>query len=258
MEAVIKKVELKKFINRYYFKITLMDTNGNTYVIDKPFLSDCVNFRKQVFGIMAACGSYDLMKLATDRPVSKKVVGYYMNGLKILENENNEWFSYDLNKSEYTCNKLAKNKLELLETLIKQSNPSMVKEVGNIENIESRSGIFSMLFTGKSASTFYICGQQIYYGFGYPINIGDSENQENTKIAAQIYTSFIVNLMKFYGIEDLLHFGGNTDKLPVVEITLNNKNEIDSITNPNTGLGFSINKKYDIFNVSEIEKEKTK
>lgn len=254
MEAIIKKIELKKFINKYYFKIYLTDINGYNYVIDKPFLSSAINFRKQVFGLMSACGSYDLMTLATNNPVHKRIVGYYMNGLKILENENNEWFSYDLNKSEYTCDKIAKNKVELLESLIKNNISSMTKDEGEISNIESKSGIFSLLFNTESTSTFFLCGQQIYYGFGYPINIGDPNNIEYTKEAAKIYTSFVVSLMNFYGINDLLHFGGNTDKLPVVEINFNNNNEIQTITNPTTGLGFSINKGYNIVNIFDKEK----
>lgn len=73
MKAIIKKIELKKFINNYYFKITLTDINGYTFVIDKPFLSDPISFRKQIFGIMTVCNSYDLMKITTDNPVSKKL-----------------------------------------------------------------------------------------------------------------------------------------------------------------------------------------
>lgn len=73
MKAVIKKVELKRIVNKYYFKITLSDDNGNIFVIDKPFLSDPINFRKQVFGIMAACGCFDLIRLATNNPISKKL-----------------------------------------------------------------------------------------------------------------------------------------------------------------------------------------
>ena len=257
MKAIIKKIELKKFINNYYFKITLTDVNNHDFIIDKPFFSNPINFRKQVFGIMTVCGSYDLMKLATNKPISKKVIGYYVDGLKILENENGDWFAYNLNKGEYTCDKMEKNKLKSLETMIKQNVFSMTKEEGNISNIESRSGIFSLLFDAKRTSTFFVCGQQIYYGFGDPINIGNPNNIEQTKRAAKIYTSFIVNLMKFYGIEDLLYFGGNVDKLPIVEVTFNN-NKIDSIINLDTGLGFSINEKYKIINTTDIENKKTK
>lgn len=59
-------------MNKYYFKIELTDINGCVHVINKPFLSDAINFRRQVFGIMSACGTYDLMRLATDEPVYKK------------------------------------------------------------------------------------------------------------------------------------------------------------------------------------------
>ena len=257
MKAMIKKIELKKFMNNYYLKIILSDIEGHTFIIDKPFSSNPINFRKQVFGIMTACDCYDLMRLTTDSPIYKNVIGYYMNGLKIFENEKGEWFSYNSNKGEYICDKIEQNKLKLLETMIEQNVFSIEKLEGTIANIESRSGTFSLLFNGKCTSTFYTCGQQIYYGFGYPISIGDPSNIESTKRAAKTYTSFIVNLMKFYGIDDLLYFGGNIDKFPIVDVTLNN-NKVDLITNPNTGLGFSINEKYKFISLSDRKKQKIK
>lgn len=72
MEALITKIELKQLFNRSYLKIELTDLNGCIYIIDKPLLSDYINFRKQVFGIISACGTYDLIKLATDKPNLKK------------------------------------------------------------------------------------------------------------------------------------------------------------------------------------------
>lgn len=66
-----KKIKLKKLINRYYFRIELVDENGGTHILDKPLLCDYINFRRQVFGIMSACGSYDLMELATTNPIEK-------------------------------------------------------------------------------------------------------------------------------------------------------------------------------------------
>lgn len=252
MEAVINKLELKKLINKYYLKIELTDLNGHIHIINKPFLSDPINFRKQVFGIMSACGSYDLMKLATDKPVPKKVIGYYYgNGLQILENENEEWFIYDKKRKEYICNKVNKNKKKAFQTLI----DDITFEKGNIQNITSQSGIFQLLFNGNFGTTFYTTNQ-IYYGFGYPLNIGNEEDIENCKKSAQSFTSFIVSLMKFYGIDDLLKFGGNVEKLPVVQVNMNSNNEIDLITNPITGIGLSITNEYDVINTFEFKKTK--
>ena len=200
---------------------------------------------------MSACDCYDLMRLATDEPVYKKVVGYYKNSLIILESENDDWFAYNVNKTRYICTKLAKDKLELLKTFTNNTS-SVTKDLGYIEKIESKSAIFSMLFTGEFASTFYNCAQQIYYGFGYPIYLGDEDNMESTKRAAKIYTSFIVSLMKFYGVNDLLQLGGNIQKLPIVEINVNANREIDLMVNPNTGLGLSIGKDFEIVNYNDL------
>ena len=47
MLAVIKKLQVKKIINSYYIKIELTDLEGYNYVINKPFLNDEINFKKQ-------------------------------------------------------------------------------------------------------------------------------------------------------------------------------------------------------------------
>lgn len=44
----------------------------------------------------------------------------------------------------------------------------------------------------------------------------------------------------------------------MVEITLSKNNEIDSIINPISGIGLSINKNYDIINKKELNMEKIK
>ena len=72
MEAIINKLELKKMLGKYYIKIELKDANGKVRTIDKPFLNDEINFRKQIFGIMSACGTFDLMKLEQTIHLLKK------------------------------------------------------------------------------------------------------------------------------------------------------------------------------------------
>ena len=69
MEAIITKIELKKFMKKYYFSLELRGSNGNAYVIDKPFCNDEIQFRRMVFGIMTACNQYDLLRLASDSPI---------------------------------------------------------------------------------------------------------------------------------------------------------------------------------------------
>lgn len=257
MEAIIKSVELKKIVNRYYFKITITDIVGNTYVIDNPLWSDPISFRRQVFGIMTACGTYDLMKLATNTPIPKKIIGYYANGMKILENEANEWFSFKSNKAEYECEETDEIQRKAMQIIIENNNNKIDKSIGSIEKISSASGVFLLFFRGEHLSTSYVCGQQIYWGFGEPITIGDPKKIKIARNFAKIYQTFIVSLMKFYGINDLLHFGGTIDKLPIVDITLNN-NKVDLITNPSTGLGFSVSKKYNYIDSFNLEKGKNK
>lgn len=140
------------------------------HVLDKPLLCDYIYFRRQVFGIMTACDSYDLMWFATTNRIEKRVKGYYINGLQILENENKEWLRYDKEKRKYVC------------------------------DIDKK-------------------GRRII---------------------------------------DLLNIGGNIENYPVVEITINSNNEISSITNPSTGMGFSIDKEYEFISTKQIEKNKIK
>jgi hypothetical protein len=112
-----------------------------------------------------------------------------------------------------------------------------------------------MLFTSKSASTFYMTSHtQIFWEFG----IGNLEDIVGTTQSAKVFTSFIVSLMNFYKTDDLLNIGGNIENYPVVEITINSNNEISSITNPSTGMGFSIDKGYEFVNEAQIEKNKIK
>jgi len=257
MQAVIKKLEFKKIMNRHYIKIELIDENGITHFIDNPLLSDDINFRKQVFGILSACNCYDLMRLATNNPKPKRMIGYYQEGLKILENENEEWLSLNRKTGLYSCQKPNKKTHKVFEILAEQNMFNVAKEKGFIDRIVSESGIFNLQFTGKIYTTHFTTGQ-IYYGFGYPITIGLDANPSNTALSAKMFTSFIESLLKLYGINDLLKFGGNIDNLPIVEIELNNDNKITSITNPTTGMGLSIGKKYEIINNFELKEQKEK
>ena len=61
-------------MKKYYFSIELKDFRGYVYIVDKPFCNDEVQFRKMVFGIMAACYQFDLLKLGSDTPIYKDVL----------------------------------------------------------------------------------------------------------------------------------------------------------------------------------------
>lgn len=254
MQAVIQKLELKKILNRYYIRIELLDEDGVIRVLDNPFLSDNINFRKQVFGILSSCDNFDLMKLATDNPIPRKTSGYYQNGLQILENENGEWFNLNKKTGLYMCQKPKQKTHDFFDNLVSQSICNVRKDEGIIEMMVSQSGTFQLLFTCNLGSAFYTTGQ-IYYGFGYPLTIGGSDaNPRDIAYSAKMFTSFIVSLMRFYGVNDMLDFGGNKNNLPVVEIVLNEENKITTITNPINGMGLKIDTEYSIVNIFELDK----
>lgn len=258
MKAVIQKIELKKIINRHYFKLELIDENGIKHVINNPFLSDPINFRTLVFGILSACNCYDLMRLATKNPIYKNMTGYYyMGGLHILDNENGKCLIYDERKRLYTCLVLDTIGKAIIDNIIKSDPVYNDKMIGKIESITSQSGTFSLFLASSPYSTCFIT-KQIYYGFeGLPSNIGISKDKEHEILFAKMFTSFIISLMKLYEIDDLLDFGGIKDNLPIVEITLNN-NKISSITSPLTRQGLLINSKYSIIKTEELEEKENK
>lgn len=252
MEAIIKSIKLKRILNRYYFYIEIQDVEGNHYNIDKPLLSDPVSFRKQVFGIMAACNQFDLLKLGSDTPIYKEVTGYYSNGLQVLEDESGKCFIPDKKTTLYCCEDMNQSFKELFNIAVARKLPNVSIDKGRIESIRSASGVWNIFFNSDGLGTFMQTLGQIYYGFGYPINIGSTENKESIKRASLSYQSFILSIMEFYGVDDLLKLAGKVDNYPVVEIAVD-KNRIVNITSLETGMGFSIGKNYEIINVFEPE-----
>lgn len=254
MEAVIKKIKLKNILNRYYFSLEIQSVEGKVYHVDKPLLSDPISFRKQVFGIMAACNQFDLLRLSSDNPIYKEVIGYYSNGLQIIENNKNEWFSYNIKTSSYFCDQSSQSVKELFSMAVNKKIPDVSVNKGRIESISSGSGVLQIFFKSNGLGTFMNTGQ-VYYGFGYPIGIGSIEDKEIINSASLSFQSFILSIMNFYGVDDLLKLSGNIDKYPIVDITVY-KNKIKSITSFETGMGISIGKSYEIINVFEPEKVK--
>lgn len=254
MEAIIKKIKLKSLLNKYYFSLEIQSIDGKVYHIDKPLLSDPISFRKQVFGIMAACNQFDLLRLGNDNPAYKEVIGYYFNGLQIIENEQKEWFSYDKKRSIYFCEEGSQSVKELFSIAVNRKIPDVFIDKGRIESISSGSGVLQIFFKSNGLGTFMNTGQ-VYYGFGYPIGIGSTEDKEGIKNASLSFQSFILSIMKFYGVDDLLKLSGRVDKYPIVDITVD-KNKIKNITSLETGMGISIGKNYEIINVFDPKKAK--
>ena len=144
MEAIITKIDLKRFLKTYYFALELRDSNGKAYIIDKPFCNDEIQFRRLVFGIMAACNQFDLLRLGSDSPVYKSVKGYYNNGLEILENESDEWFSYNKKTGTYFCGQSLQNLKDLYKIASERNAFDVFVKNGQIESITSGSGVFQI------------------------------------------------------------------------------------------------------------------
>lgn len=253
MKAIIKSIELKKMVNRYYLKVT-MESQGREYFLSNPLLSDPINFRKQVFGILSACNCYDLMTLAREEAVPQPATGYYFQGkgYKILENEIGQWILFNEERRRYSCEKADEYTKDLIKLAQEHNISNITIDNGTIESIASRSGAFSILFQNERGIGSFFTTGQIYYGFGHPINIGNSASKSEKLESAKTFTSFIVSLMKFLRTDDLLKLGGKIEEYPKVEITLNHSNKVTSIRNPATGLGLSIGQNYEILSSSKV------
>lgn len=256
MKAIVKSIELKKIINRYYLKIA-MESQNREYVLSNPLINDPINFRKQVFGILTACNCYDLMRLAREVPKSKEAIGYYFEdrGYKILENEKGQWFSLNQKTRIYSCEKADESTKKLIETAQKHNISKVTVNEGTIESIKSGSGVFSILFQNKHGLSSFLSTGQVYWGFGNPINIGNNATESEKLDSAKVFTSFIVSIMKFYQKSNLLELGGDIEKYPEVEIELNHSNKVKLIKNAATGAGFRIGKDYEIID-DKTEKSK--
>lgn len=255
MQAKLKSLELKKVLKNYYIKVKV-ECQGKEYVLSNPLHSDVINFRKQVFGILTACNCYDLMRLARKEPIPRGAKGYYVQGrgYKIFENNYGQWLSFDKKLGIYSCKKADEN----IKTLIKYSQELNYSNVdvndGVITSIVSQSGVFQMMFESQNNIISFFSTGQVYYGFGYPINIGNNASESEKIKSAKMFTSFITSIMQFYGEGDLLKLGGEIEDYPNVEITLDERNRIKSITNSETKLGLIVGKSYEI-GMAELQLE---
>lgn len=160
-----------------------------------------------------------------------------------------EWFTFHQQKREYVCTKEDLKTKAIFQHLLEHHFSDISIENGHIEKIESCSGVFQLLFHGDCGATFYTTGQ-LYYGFGSSICIGDVTNEKTTLDATSMFLSFLVSLMSFYGVSDLLQLGGNVEKFPVVELHFDDENVLSSVTNTETGMGFSVGNGYSFLSTS--------
>ena len=246
MQAIVKSIEVKKVLNRYYLKI-VMESQNKQFVLDNPLINDPINFRRELFGILTACNCYDLMRLAREVPVPKEATGYYTEraGYEILENKSGNWLAFNRKTERYTCEKADENLKKFIQMAQDYHVSAVDVNEGTIESIQSRSSVFSIMFQGKIGVSFFTT-KQIYWGFGHPINIGNSNDKKGTLKSANMFTSFIVSLMKFFEKDNLLEIGGDIKKYPEVEITLDHSNRVSVIKNAVTGKGFCIGRNYEM------------
>lgn len=221
MEAIVKSIKLYKVDeNRSYWKLELEDLDGNLIgFFGDPKLSDSVNFRKQTFGIMAACNCFNLLELGSNNP---KFLPIY------FEEENYKGVVSIINR-EYNIFHQADNG----KYVLKKYNDDINKIKNNVAEIfcvSSASGVFNIGIHTPHYSTFYNTGQ-IYYGFGYPITIS-GEKQEDIIFASDIYKSFIESILKLYKTDDLLKMC-NCDVInyPKILINIDENNNIVCIGN---------------------------
>lgn len=247
MKVIIKSIELKKIINRYYLKI-VMESQSKEYIVSNPLLNDPINFRKQVFGILSACNCYDLMKLAREVPEPKETIGYYFEGegYKILENKKGQWIKFNKKIGMWSCEKVDENTKNLIQIAQKHNISRVTMDKGTIKSIESRSGVFSILFQSKDGLSSFLSTGQVYWGFGAPINIGNNASEKEKLDSAKMFTSFIESIMKFYEKNNLLELGGNIEKYPEVEMELDHRNKVKVIKSTTTGTGLYIGENYEV------------
>jgi len=250
MKAIINKIEINKDNELNHILVSFASPEG-TLTLDSSV--DDVTFRRQVFGLLSACGSYDILKIASLSPKPLEIAGYFNNNsLKILENKEGNWLTYSKNEEKYICVTPSTKQRKEIETML-SANIGLEKIKGTIESIKSESGVFSVLFNGGSFYTHFVTNQ-IYYGFGYPLYIGREEDIEGVKTSSKMFASFIMSLMDFYNSKDLLKLGGNPNQFPEVDIEINELGSIETITNPENGLGLSI-KENKIININEKERK---
>jgi len=229
MDAFISSMEfIKENENDCYWKVTLVDENNNyigTFGDSK--ITDPVNFRKQTFGILSACNCFDLLKLSSSNP--QKLPVYYMerkfNGINSIVNKNGQSLKlghhgmYEINKA---WNFFNKNKE------IKQY------EIGEIESIESRSGVFVVSVCSGCSVNSFMTGS-VYWGFGYPLT-QENMNEDYIRDASKLYLSFIEGILKLYNTNDLMKLNGNeVSEYPMVIVKTDEKGNITSIGNKDTG-----------------------
>lgn len=223
MEAIINSIELVKINNnRCYFKVKLVDEQGNLIgYFGNSKLSDNINFRKQTFGILAACDCFDLLRVSSDSPEFLPIYLEYDSYDRITSiiNMDGDCFSF-IGDGRYGINK---HSLE---------NVDGVENCGQILSITSRSGVFMIMVQTQVFVTSYVTGS-VYFGFGYPLGNESSDLEPYyINLSANKFKTFIESILQIYKTNDLLELSRTSAlSYPRVLVEMDSRGKIVSIGN---------------------------
>lgn len=223
VEAFISSIEFVRINkDKCYFKVKLVDDNGNLigYFGDSK-INDNINFRKQLFGILAACDCFDLLKLSSDKPEFLSIYLEYDSFDRITSVINMDGNGLScLDDGRYGVSKHDLEKLGGIENR------------GKILSISSRSGVFMIMVETRVFVTHYVTGS-VYSGFGYPLDWNISKLEPHyINLSAMKFRTFIESILKIYKTNDLLLLGGSDIvNYPKVLIEVDPKGKVVAIGN---------------------------
>lgn len=198
-----------------YFQLNLRDQENNQIgVFGSPYLTTPEDFRKETFGILSAINCQDLLKLGGNYnweiPIKFKCDS--RDNVNELINEKGERFHIS-NKGEYQTESLVDDEREVFS--------------GKITQITSASDTFTIQIESENFTTHYVTGN-LYYGFGYPL-LSKTNNETVKSMACSHYKSYLENILKFLGQDDLLRIGGEPSVLPSILIQRDENGNIIAI-----------------------------
>nr|MDE6142343.1 hypothetical protein [Bacilli bacterium] len=215
-EVQISSIKLCKIDEENsYFEVELIDEFGKKVgVFGSPYITDSVNFRREVFGILLASGINDFLKLGgVEEPTIP--ITFKCNSRNVVASiHNSKGETFHLNgegiyKTEPTI----------------QDNQEI--SFGNVTGIISEINALNMTIENEHFHTHYPTGN-LYYGFGYPL-ISSSSNPELIAHACNHYKEYIENILDFLGTDDLLRMAGEPIKFPKVLIERDSTGNIIAI-----------------------------
>lgn len=215
-EAEISSIKLRNIDeDNSYFEIALKNKEGESIgTFGSPYITDSTNFRREVFGILLACGTNDFLKLGgvDEHSIPITFKSNSRNVVNEIHNANNQMFHLN-SQGVYATEQTTQDDRELFE--------------GNITGIVSKSNSLNITIESENFHTVYPTGN-LYYGFGYPF-ISESDNQELLSRACNHYKEYIENILRFFDTDDLLNLGGTPLKKPKVLIERDSTGNIIAI-----------------------------